>query len=67
VRLAVLLTSSVAVYVLVAAITGAPVIVALLFWSVVHSVRSLRRSEWAPWIAALEQAEPRVAGRSRTG
>lgn len=54
-RLAVLLSSSVDVYVLVAALTGAPVIVALLVWSVLHSVRSLRRSdEWAPWIAALE-------------
>jgi len=55
VRLAVLLSSSVDVYVLVAAITGAPVIVALLVWSVGHSIRSLRRSaEWGPWIAALE-------------
>ena len=55
VRLAVLLSSSIDVYVLVAAITGAPVIATLLVWSVMHSVRSLRRSEeWAPWIAALE-------------
>jgi intracellular septation protein A len=55
VRLAVLLSASIDVYVLVAAITGAPVILALLAWSVLHSIRSLRRSEWAPWIAALEK------------
>ena len=54
VRLTVLLTSSVDVYVLVAALTGAPIIIALLVWSVWHSVTSLRDSEWGPWVAEME-------------
>ena len=61
VRLAVLLSASVDVYVVVAALTGAPVIVALLVWSVMYSVRSLRRSEeWGPWIAELEASAERA-------
>jgi intracellular septation protein A len=54
VRLAVLLNASVDVYVLVAALTGAPVILALLAWSVWHSVKSLRNSEFAGWVAEME-------------
>lgn len=65
VRLAVLFSASVDVYVLVAALTGAPVIVALLVWSVWFSIRSLRSSEqWAPWIAEMEE---RAGGFSLRG
>jgi intracellular septation protein A len=48
IRLAVLLTASVDVYVVVYTATGAPIIIGLIGWSVRHSVRSLREGLLAP-------------------
>lgn len=58
VRLAALLTLSTDSYVLVAALTDAPFLIALLAWSVYHTAGVLRRSaEWGPAIAAAEAAQ----------
>jgi hypothetical protein len=47
--------------VLVAALSDAPFLVAILAWSVYHTSRSLRASpQWGPLIAAAE-ASPAVA------
>jgi intracellular septation protein A len=55
VRLTALLTLSTDQYVLVAALSDAPFLVALLAWSVYYTARAFRRSpEWAPVIAAAE-------------
>lgn len=55
VRLVVLLTGSVERYLLVGAITGAPIVLALLSWSIRYTVRAFRRSEeWGPAISSLE-------------
>jgi hypothetical protein len=61
VRLSALLTLSTDRYVLVAALSDAPFLVAILAWSVYHTSRSLRASaQWGPLIAAAE-ASPTVA------
>ena len=58
VRLAALILLSVDGYVLVAALSGAPFIIALLAWSVMFTTRRFRRSEeWGGAIAAAEAAE----------
>jgi len=55
------LTLSTNGYVLVAALSDAPFLVAILAWSVHYTSRSLRRSaQWGPLIAAAE-ASPTVA------
>jgi intracellular septation protein A len=55
VRLAALLTLSVDGYLLVDALSGAPVLVTLLAWSVVYTARMFRRSdEWGGEIVAAE-------------
>jgi intracellular septation protein A len=57
VRLLALLTLSTNAYVLVAALSDAPFLIALLAWSVYHTAGVLRRSaEWGPAIAAAEAA-----------
>jgi hypothetical protein len=59
VRLSALLTLSTDRYVLVAALSDAPFLIALLAWSVYHTAGVLRRSaEWGPLIAAAEAAPP---------
>ena len=58
VRLTALLTLSTDRYVLVAALSDAPFLIALLAWSVYHTAGVLRRSaEWGPTIAAVEAAQ----------
>jgi hypothetical protein len=58
VRLTALILLSVDGYLLVAALSGAPVILALLAWSVLYTTRRFRRSEeWGGAIAAAEAAE----------
>jgi uncharacterized membrane protein len=64
VRLLAILTLSVDGYVLVAALTGAPVLVAMLAWSVIHTARVFRRSE--EWGAELVAAETRAAETAST-
>jgi hypothetical protein len=55
VRLTALLSLSTDQYVLVAALSDAPFLVALLAWSVYYTTRAFRRNpEWAPMIAAAE-------------
>lgn len=55
VRLAALVTLSTDRYVLVAALTDAPFLIAILAWSVYYTARAFRRSpEWAPAIAAAQ-------------
>jgi intracellular septation protein A len=55
VRLTALLTLSTNGYVLVAALSDAPFLIAILAWSVAYTSRTLRRSaEWGPLIAAAE-------------
>jgi hypothetical protein len=67
VRLTALLTLSTNSYVLVAALSDAPFLVAILAWSVYYTSRSLRRSpQWGPLIAAAEASAtvtPTVTGR----
>ncbi len=60
VRLTALLTLSTDSYVLVAALSDAPFLIALLAWSVRHTFQVLRTSEhWGPMIAAAQApAEP---------
>jgi hypothetical protein len=63
VRLTALLTLSTNHYALVVALSDAPFLVAILAWSVYHTVSAFRRSaDWAPLIAAAEasvaQSEP---------
>jgi hypothetical protein len=59
VRLVALLTLSTDRYVLVAALSDAPFLIAILAWSVYYTTRAFRRSpRWAPTIAAA-QAAPR--------
>ena len=58
VRLVALILLSVDGYVLVAAVSGAPFIIALLAWSIVFTTRRFRGSEeWGGAIAAAEAAE----------
>jgi hypothetical protein len=58
VRLAALILLNVDGYVLVQVLTGAPLIVALLAWSIFYTARRFRRSEeWGDAIAAAEAAE----------
>jgi len=58
VRLTALLTLSTDSYVLVAALSDAPFLIALLAWSVYHTGSVLRRSpEWGEAIAAAEAAQ----------
>jgi intracellular septation protein A len=64
VRLTVLLLASVDVYVVVAALKGAPIIVAMLVWSIRHTVRSFRQS--AEWGAALAEVEAAQAAAATT-
>jgi hypothetical protein len=59
IRLAALLTLSVDGYLLVDALSGAPVLVGLLAWSVVHTASVFRRSE--EWGAEIVAAETRAA------
>jgi intracellular septation protein A len=60
VRLTALLTLSTDAYVLVAALSDAPFLVAILAWSVYYTSRSLRRSvQWGPLIAAAEASTAR--------
>jgi hypothetical protein len=55
VRLSALLTLNTDTYVLVAALSDAPFLIALLAWSVYHTARVLRRSpEWGEVIAAAD-------------
>lgn len=64
VRLTALLTLNTDQYVLVAALSDAPFLVALLAWSVYYTTRAFRRSpEWAPVIAAAE-ASPTTGSRA---
>jgi intracellular septation protein A len=58
-RLLAILTLSVDGYVLVAAVSGAPTLVAVLAWSVVHTARAFRRSE--EWGGEIVAAETRAA------
>ncbi len=63
VRLAALLTLSTNSYVLVAALSDAPFLIAILAWSVFYSSRSLRGSaQWGPLIAAAETPAPAADG-----
>jgi intracellular septation protein A len=56
-RLLVLVALGVDVFVAVGFVTGFPVTMALMSWSIWYGVRSFRRSdEWGPAIAALEAA-----------
>ena len=65
VRLTALLTLSTNGYVLVAALSDAPFLIALLAWSVYFSVHSLRRSEhWELVMSAAEEARALPAGPS---
>jgi intracellular septation protein A len=64
VRLIALLTLNVDGYLLVDALSGAPFLVGLLAWSVVHTARSFRRSD--EWGAAMVLAEKRVAEAAST-
>jgi hypothetical protein len=69
VRLAALLTLSTNSYVLVAALSDAPFLIAILAWSVYYSSRSLRGSaQWGPLIAAAEKppagTEPLIAAET---
>jgi hypothetical protein len=58
VRLVALILLSVDGYLLVAALSGAPLILALLAWSIFYTTRRFRRSEeWGGAIAAAEAAE----------
>jgi hypothetical protein len=58
VRLTALLTLSTNSYVLVAALSDAPFLIALLAWSVYHTAGVLRRSsEWGAAISAAEAAQ----------
>ena len=58
VRLSALLTLNTDSYVLVAAVSDAPFLIALLAWSVYHTASVLRRSpEWGETIAAAEAAQ----------
>jgi hypothetical protein len=57
VRLFLLLTFGVDVFVASSFLTGFPITMALLAWSIWYGVRSFRRSEeWGPAIVALEEA-----------
>jgi hypothetical protein len=57
VRLTALLTLSTNSYVLVLTLSDAPFLIAILAWSVYHTVGAFRRSaDWAPLIAAAEAA-----------
>jgi len=59
-RLTALLTLSTNGYVLVAALSGAPFLVAILAWSVYYATDAFRRSaEWAPLIAAADASSVR--------
>jgi hypothetical protein len=63
VRLTALLSLSTDRYVLVAALSDAPFLIALLAWSVYYTTRAFRRSpEWAPVIAAAEASPAPEAG-----
>jgi uncharacterized protein DUF3159 len=65
VRLSALLTLSTDRYVLVAALSDAPFLVAILAWSVYYTVGAFRRSaQWAPVIAAAEASPARSGGIS---
>jgi intracellular septation protein A len=56
-RLFILVTFGVDVFVAVSFATGSPITASLMAWSVWYGVRSFRRStEWGPAIAALEEA-----------
>ncbi len=56
-RLFVLVTLGVDAFVAIGFVTGFPVTMALMSWSIWYGVRSFRRSdEWGPAIAALEEA-----------
>ena len=60
VRLTALLTLSTNRYVLVAALSDAPFLVAILAWSVYYTARAFRRNaNWAPVIAAAEASPTR--------
>jgi hypothetical protein len=60
VRLAALLTLSTDRYVLVAALSDAPFLIAILAWSVYYTAGAFRRSaQWAPRIAAAEASSTR--------
>ena len=65
VRLSALLTLSTDRYVLVAALSDAPFLVAILAWSVYYTARAFRRStQWAPVIAAAEASSAQSGGIS---
>jgi hypothetical protein len=58
VRLVALILLSVDGYLLVAALSGAPLIISMLAWSIVYTTRRFRRSEeWGGAIVAAEAAE----------
>jgi intracellular septation protein A len=62
VRLTALLTLSTNRYVLVAALSDAPFLVAILAWSVYYTAHSLRRSaQWGPAIVAAEESRTLAA------
>jgi hypothetical protein len=66
VRLSALLTLSTDRYVLVAALSDAPFLIAILAWSVYYTAAGLRRSaQWAPLIAAAEAASTPAPAMSR--
>jgi hypothetical protein len=63
VRLTALLSLSTDQYVLVAALSDAPFLVALLAWSVYYTTRAFRRNpEWAPVMAAAEASPAPESG-----
>jgi intracellular septation protein A len=60
VRLAALLTLSTDQYVLVAALSDAPFLIAILAWSVYYTTDAFRKSAaWAPVVAAAESSDAR--------
>jgi hypothetical protein len=63
VRLTALLSLNTDQYVLVAALSDAPFLVALLAWSVYYTTRAFRRNpEWAPVMAAAEASPAPESG-----
>jgi hypothetical protein len=68
VRLTALLTLSTNRYVLVAALSDAPFLIAILAWSVYYTAGAFRRSaQWAPMIAAAEVSPTRAISSDAIG
>jgi len=65
-RLIVLVALGVDVFVAVGFVTGFPITMALMSWSIWYGVRGFRRSEeWGPAIAELEAIRPHVEAALR--